>query len=129
MHSLCATGKINAQEGVLMERVIRYLLAFMWFTWLFDHTSTVVGLNMGNFFFETNSLFDKGGWLLLIGYNFLLRCLITGVIIAIYKVRPKSLVMMVYIVFISFTATGTLYAATSNLSLIVELLRELGDIA
>ena len=109
-----------------MERIIRYLLAFMWFTWLLDHASTVVGLNMGDFFFETNPLFDKGGWLLLVGYNFLLRFLVTSVIVVLYKVRPKSLAMAVYVAITGFTAIGTLRAATSNLSLIVELLQELG---
>jgi len=111
-----------------MEKVIRYLLAFMWFTWLLDHASTVVGLNMGNFFFETNPLFDKGGWLLLVGYNFLLRFLVTSVIVVLYKVRPTSWVLAVYIVIIGNTIMRTLNAATNNLNLIVELLRELGDI-
>ena len=111
-----------------MERVIRYLLAFMWFTWLLDHASTVVGLNMGDFFFETNPLFDRGGWLLLTGFNFLLRFLVTSVIVVLYKVRPKSWAMAVYMVIIGNTIMRTLFAATNNVSLIVELLQELEGI-
>ena len=111
-----------------MERVIRYLLAFMWFTWLLDHASTVVGLNMGDFFFETNPLFDKGGWLLLVGWNFLLRCLTTTILVILYRGWPASLATAAYAAITGYVAVGTMMAATSNLSLIVELLRELGDI-
>ncbi len=108
-----------------MERIIKHLLAFMWFTWLIDIASTVLGLNMGNFFVELNPLFHTGGWILMIGVNFILRCATTAIVIVIYKWRPTSYAMAIYIAGLGFLGFGSTRAVSSNLSLIIQLLLEL----
>ncbi len=108
-----------------MERIIKHLLAFMWFAWLLDIASTVLGLNMGSFFGELNPLFHAGGWALMVGVNFILRCATTVIVIVIYKWRPTSYAMTVYIAGLGFLGFGSTRATIGNLSLITQLLLEL----
>ena len=102
-----------------MEKVIKYLLAFMWITYLLDHFTTVVGLELGHT--ETNQLFHIGGWALMIGYNFLHRSIITIYTACVQTMYPHPLALALAISVIGFLVHANMMAAVNNVGVILGL--------